>query len=254
VAELSTGLDGFVIATVTTAHALVIEQLLGRRAPIFVEKPLTPDPETTRQLVQTAADRIFVMDKWRYHPGVEELARIARSGELGSVNEIRTRRLGWNNPHPDVDAVWILAPHDLAIALEIMGSLPLPHSAFAECSSGKPTGLLGILGEAPRIVIDVSCRRPVRERSVLVAYQGGVATLPDPYSDHILVQRDPNADGSGHEAAEKRAISNEMPLLRELRVFTEYIKGGPPPRSSAAEGLLVVERIAALRRLAGLPR
>jgi hypothetical protein len=43
-----------------------------------------------------------------------------------------------------------------------------------------------------------------------------------------------------------------MPLLRELRCFLEHLRGGPPPRSSAANGLLVVERIAALRRLAGL--
>ncbi len=254
VTELPAGLDGFVIATITTAHALVIEQLLERRAPIFVEKPLTPGVERARRLAEAAPNRIFVMDKWRYHPGVEELARIARSGELGPVKEIRTRRLGWNNPHSDVDAVWILAPHEISIVLEILGSVPPVHGAFAEYSSGAPTGLLGILGQAPRVVIDVSCRRLVRDRSVLVAFERGVATLHDPYSGHILIQRDPNGDGSSREAAENRAISKEMPLLRELQAFLEHVKGGPPPRSSAAEGLLVVERVAALRQSAGLPQ
>jgi hypothetical protein len=43
-----------------------------------------------------------------------------------------------------------------------------------------------------------------------------------------------------------------MPLLLELRAFVEHIRGGPPPRSSLADGLLIVERIAALRVLAGL--
>jgi hypothetical protein len=43
-----------------------------------------------------------------------------------------------------------------------------------------------------------------------------------------------------------------MPLLRELQAFVDHLRGGPPPRSSAAEGLMIVERIAAIRRLAGL--
>jgi hypothetical protein len=53
---------------------------------------------------------------------------------------------------------------------------------------------------------------------------------------------------------ELRPISQELPLLRELRTFVEHLQGGPPPRSSAAEGALVVSAIADLRRLAGLDR
>jgi predicted dehydrogenase len=44
-------------------------------------------------------------------------------------------------------------------------------------------------------------------------------------------------------------ISTEMPLLRELRAFVDHLAGGPPPRSSAADGVAVVETIEALRRL-----
>jgi hypothetical protein len=47
-------------------------------------------------------------------------------------------------------------------------------------------------------------------------------------------------------------IGTEMPLLAELRAFLHHLQGGPAPRSSAAEGLSVVETIAALRALAGL--
>jgi hypothetical protein len=50
---------------------------------------------------------------------------------------------------------------------------------------------------------------------------------------------------------ERRAISTELPLLRELRAFVEHLDGGPPPRSSAAEGVEIVRRIAELRSMAG---
>jgi hypothetical protein len=41
-----------------------------------------------------------------------------------------------------------------------------------------------------------------------------------------------------------------MPLLAELRAFVEHLQGGPPPRSSAAEAVAIVERVAATIELA----
>jgi hypothetical protein len=37
-----------------------------------------------------------------------------------------------------------------------------------------------------------------------------------------------------------------MPLLAELACFLAFLSGGPPPMSAAREGLLIVERIAAI--------
>ncbi|TMK26548.1 MAG: hypothetical protein E6G64_14425 [Actinobacteria bacterium] len=51
---------------------------------------------------------------------------------------------------------------------------------------------------------------------------------------------------------ETRPISTEFPLLRELRAFVEHLEGGPPPRSSAAEGAAEVAVVERLRQLAGL--
>ena len=39
-------------------------------------------------------DRLFVMDKWRYHPGVLELAAIAGRGGLARCIGLPTRRVG----------------------------------------------------------------------------------------------------------------------------------------------------------------
>ena len=41
-----------------------------------------------------------------------------------------------------------------------------------------------------------------------------------------------------------------MPLLGELRAFVEHLRGGPPPRSSAADAVTIVERVAAMIELA----
>lgn len=117
---------GVVVAVPILAHPEVVESVLGLGVPIFVEKPLAADPTWAETIVARAGDRVFVMDKWRYHPGIESLRDIARSEELGAVVALETVRTGWGNPNDDVDGVWHLAPHDLSIVNEILGYIPEP--------------------------------------------------------------------------------------------------------------------------------
>lgn len=242
-----------VVATPTTTHAEVVAALLDLDVPVFCEKPLTDDPVTARELAAAASDRLFVMHKWRYHPGVEALASIARSGELGPVVGVRTTRVGWGNPHGDVDGIWMLAPHDLSIALELLGSIPPARFAVAERVSETATGLWAALGDDPWLALEVSSASPVRRREVRLVCRDGVAVLLDPFADHILVTRGRLHSSPIEREDEHRPISLELPLLRELRAFLEHVEGGPAPRSSAAEGAAEVGALARLRELAGLP-
>jgi len=237
--------DGIVVATPTRTHAPVLEALLPRGVPIFCEKPLTADSASATRLAAQGDGRLFVMDKWRYHPGVEHLRDLARSGALGPVRGLRTVRSGWANPHTDVDPVWILAPHDLSIALEILGELPAPRGARGERLNGAAVGLLGMLGDDPWVVVDVSVTAPAVHREIRLSARDGIAVLADAYSDHVQVIR-PGAP------AERQAISTELPLRRELQAFLGNLAGGAPPKSSAAHGAAVVCALERLRVLAGL--
>lgn len=246
--------DGVVVAVPVTRHALVIEGLLDRAVPVFCEKPLTADVAEARRLVERGDGRIFVMDKWRYHPGVEAMASIAREGELGEVVGLRTARVGWKPEaiDVDVDVVWRLVPHDLAIAMEILGTIPAPRAAVAERDAGGVTGIVAILGTAPWLVVEVSDRRRKSFREVRLFCRHGIAVLTSGHADHIVVAR---RDSSGAMASlEQRKISTEPPLLRELRAFVAHLHGGPPPRSSVREAAAVVEAVASLRALAEIER
>jgi predicted dehydrogenase len=185
------------------------------------------------------------MDKWRYHPGVEALAEVARSGELGVLQGIRTTRVQWGSPHEDVDPIWILLPHDLSIVLHVLGTIPTPRAAMFEGTSGAPLGLLGMLDGPVPCAIEVSAGRSEHRRRIDVLCELGVASLTDSdYTEVRIVRTD--------TGTESRFVSDEAPLLRELRAFVDHLRGGPPPLSSAADGAAVVEAIAQLRLLAGL--
>jgi predicted dehydrogenase len=237
--------DGVVIAATTSAHAEVIEEALELAGPIFVEKPMCTDPGKADRLATSASERLFVMDKWRYHPGVIRIADVAHRKELGEVRGLRTVRVAWGAAHDDSDTVWHLAPHDLSVALEILGEVPRPNHAVGQVQDGKVRVLHGLLSvNEIWHAVEVSERSPRNERRVELHCDDGVAILANGWDQHISLHRT-------DETTERIETPGELPLLAELRAFTEHLRGGPAPRSSAAEGAAIVRAIADLRTLIG---
>ena len=242
--------DGYVVASITAQHAACITEIAQRGRPVFVEKPLTIDPASARSLASALGGRLFVMDKWRYHPGVLKLAELAKTGALGDIEAIRTYRLGWGNPHSDVDALWILLPHDLSIALEILGDLPPADATMSQRSGMSQEDLVVRLSDnlgGASVTVEISALHPASKRSVVVIGSKAVAQMTDSYDDDILLV---SRGQSGKP--EKIPVGKDMPLLAELKAFVAHVEGGPPPKSSAAEGVLIVQRIAEIRAMAGL--
>ena len=245
--------EGVVVATSSDSHGSVLLALAGRNVPLFVEKPLTSDLPTAQLLAQTAPGRIFVMDKWRYHAGIERIAQYARSGEIGEVLGLRLFRLGWSMTHNEVDPIWNLLPHDLSICLHVLGDIPPVETAFADGLGPASGGLLAVLERqgGPRIVIETSAYHPVNRRSVVLACQGGTVTLNASLDAHLTLRL---GTPGALEAEEKSIpIGTDMPLEAELAAFLRHLRGGPPPMSSAVEGALIVERVCDIRQMAGLP-
>jgi predicted dehydrogenase len=231
-------LQGAVAAPITTRHAEVVEALAARQpGPIYCEKPLTADLAAAERILAAYPDRVFVMDKWRYHPGILELARLARDGSLGEIEGISLRRVSTRSPHPDVNTLWTHAPHDIAIVLEILGEIPPLAMARGEHVAGELRGAHAMLGEKPWAAIEVSDNAPGHRRETRVVGTTGAAILDGGWAEQVIVRR---FDGSEDEVIE---TPGELPLLGELRAFVEHVRGGPSSKSSAAEGVEIVRRV-----------
>lgn len=234
--------DAIVVVTPIETHAAVLEEALTAGVPVFVEKPLCDDARDAARLAALAPGRLFVMDKWRYHPGVAALAGIAAAGQFGRVHGLRTVRVQSGTRHRE-DAVWVLAPHDLAIALEVLGEVPRPRAAYGQWSDGRLVTMHALLEtERGWHAIEISERAPAAERRIELHCDEGVAVLGGGWDEHVLV----HLAGGRTERIEARG---ELPLLAELRAFVGFLDSGPPPKSSAAEGAATVGAIAALRAL-----
>lgn len=252
IAALPADLAGYVVVTPTDHHAEVIEALIPRGKPIFVEKAMTSNVAAARSIVDQAGDRVFVMDKWRYHPGVEALRVLHLSGRLGRTVALHSYRWGWSTSHDELDPIWLLTPHDLAIAFHILGEMPRPVHARGRVLSSLAAELTAVLDGAngTSVHIDISSIRPGHQRMVFLVGDKGTAQFSDSYDTHLKLR----IGKTGARDAEEVTLPfvDSLPLKTELDRFLKHLQGGPAPMSSAREGLQVVETIAALRSMAGL--
>jgi predicted dehydrogenase len=248
-------LDGAVVVTPAPHHAQAVEELAPLGVPIFCEKPLVTDPADGRRLLELCGERLFVMHKWRWHPGIETLARLASDGTLGEPAGLRSHRLGWGPFHFRVDSVDTLAPHDLSIAIAVLGELP----PVAVASGSRYPGLEGgwadcsallVRDGGPYVELACSSVSAHRVRRVEVVGSAGSATLKDPEAPEVEVLLH-GGDLDRPPERDTVPLEREWPLLRELRDFVAHCEGGPPPRATGAEGVAVVQAIAELRAALG---
>ena len=239
--------DGWIIASPASTHASMLAQLAGSGSPTFVEKPFTTDLASARRYADDS--QIFVMHIWRYHPAIQFLASLVRDGRIGQIKLVRSTRTNWTSPRTDVDPVWTLAPHDLSLAVEILGEIPPPKAAWSERHQGRPVGLIGICGADPALVFEVSSRFADKRRELRIHGTDGVLSWRD---EQPWVELHKGNRSSAQSATVKIPFSGESALRTELRTFVEYLRGGPRPPTTAREGAAIVEALLELRRMAGI--
>lgn len=242
---------GIVIASPTSLHSDHLLEAIKFGVPVFCEKPLTNSVATAQEVLRQGGDRVFVMDKWRYHPAIIKMAEIARLRTYGNVVSLDTVRTQWGNPHPDVDASWILLPHDLSIALEIFGEVPraAASSAIVANNELKQLATQWNFSDARTLTTVIGISSQSSTRQIAMYCEQGVVTLNGGWDEHLevnLYESHPNQSG------QQISTPGELPLLSELRAFLAYLNGGPAPKSNAQEAFAIVQGVESARQLAGL--
>jgi predicted dehydrogenase len=122
------GLTAVAIATPATTHYALIKDALQQGYHVLSEKPLTIDPEECRELCQIAEYQqliLMVDHTYLFHPAVEKGQTVVQSGQLGHLRYGYATRTHLGPVRQDVDALWDLAIHDIAIFNTWLGKLPI---------------------------------------------------------------------------------------------------------------------------------
>lgn len=126
------GLTGVAIATPAITHYALIKDALQQGCHVLTEKPLTLDPTECRELCQLAEqhDLILMVDHtYLFHPAVERGKTVVQAGKLGDLRYGYATRTHLGPVRQDVDALWDLAIHDIAIFNAWLGQIPVKVQA-----------------------------------------------------------------------------------------------------------------------------
>ncbi|MEH1775018.1 MAG: Gfo/Idh/MocA family oxidoreductase [Nostoc sp.] len=126
------GLTGVAIATPATTHYALIKDALQQGYHVLAEKPLTLDPAECRELCQLAEQNhliLMVDHTYLFHPAVERGKTVVQAGKLGDLRYGYATRTHLGPVRQDVDALWDLAIHDIAIFNAWLGQIPVKVQA-----------------------------------------------------------------------------------------------------------------------------
>lgn len=126
------GLTGVAIATPATTHYVLIKDALQQGYHVLAEKPLTLNPVECRELCQLAEQHhliLMVDHTYLFHPAVERVKTVVQAGKLGYLRYGYATRTHLGPVRQDVDALWDLAIHDIAIFNAWLGQVPVKVQA-----------------------------------------------------------------------------------------------------------------------------
>ncbi len=117
------GVDAAIVALHPSQHALVCCELLHRKIPTMVEKPLALDLKDALQIEAAVAKAGVPFMVNHQHLSTYAYLEIIRRTEDEEITEILTQA-GNYGPFRDYSALWDYGPHDLSMILELMRSSP----------------------------------------------------------------------------------------------------------------------------------
>jgi len=116
------------IATPVFTHHKLAKACLNAGKHTFVEKPLASSSEECNDLIKIAKEKSLILmvgHVFIYTPPVIAIKEYIKSGELGDVFYISTRRLNLGLFQKDINVAWDLATHDIAIILYLLEENPV---------------------------------------------------------------------------------------------------------------------------------
>jgi predicted dehydrogenase len=256
---LGSSVPGVVIATPAETHYSVAMRALEAGKDVFVEKPLALTYEQGVALVRRAEETkaiLMVGHVLEYHPAIVRLLELVRSGELGKVRYISSNRLNLGKVRREENILWSFAPHDIAIILRLMESMPFQVAAhggsYVQPNIADVTTTHLLFDNGVRAHIYVSWLHPFKEQRLVIIGSKKMASFDDVtkrlvlYDQRVELQEgEPVPFKSDGEVVE---YPGDEPLLLECGAFLEAMRTREAPVTDGYSGLRALQVLQAAQR------
>ncbi|MBE7381000.1 MAG: Gfo/Idh/MocA family oxidoreductase [Leptolyngbya sp. SIO1E4] len=198
--------DAVAIATPAATHYDLIKTALKNGKHVLAEKPLTLEVATSEELCTLAAQqqRQLVIDHtYLFHPVVEKGQAVLAQQPLGHLRYGYATRTNLGPVRPDVDALWDLSIHDIAIFNYWLDERPIAVSAQGQVwlqseaspASHFPNGLSDVVWlrlfypSGFQATVHVSWGNPDKQRRLCVVGDRGTLIFDEMQSQAPLVMQ-----------------------------------------------------------------
>jgi predicted dehydrogenase len=249
------GMEAVALATPVDTHYPLALAALKAGKHVLVEKPLAMRSAEARQLVRTAAARkrvLMVDHTFVYHPAIQRIRAFLDSGELGRLNYIDSTRINLGLFQHDVNVLWDLAVHDIAIVNFLTRERPHLVQAIGAAHPQGPLASIGVLclRYPSGLFVHINCSwvSPVKIRHILIGgdqrmivYDDLNATEPVKiYDSGVLARTDEERNRLMYEYRTGDVYSPKIApreaLANLVADFASAIRNGTTPLSSGAFG------------------
>jgi predicted dehydrogenase len=261
-------IDAVAIATPVSTHYPLAKEALLAGKHVFLEKPMVRTVAQAEDLIEIAAkqERVLLVDHvFVYTGAVQKIKQIIDSGDLGRIYYYDSIRVNLGLFQPDVNVIWDLATHDIAIIDYLVqqearsvsaigaGHIDRQHENIAFITCYYPDDVIGH--------VNVNWLAPVKVRRMLIGaskkmivyddleqsdkvkvYDSGVDSVPDP--ERIHQARVGYRMGDVHIPQ----IDRTEALRRVCEHFARCILRGEKPITDGAAGLRVLRTLEAAQR------
>lgn len=263
----SKDIDAVAIVTPVFTHYELAKKALVQGKHIFVEKPFTYTSEEAEELIEIAEKkrlRIMVDHTFLFSGAVRRIKQLMDGGELGELLYFDSMRVNLGLFQHDVNVVWDLAPHDLAIMDYLLQDKPQAIVATGQAHfNHNLEDIAYITIYFPKNVIahlNVNWLSPVKIRMTLIGGQKKMLVWNDVAPDDKIKVYDKGVDVKSKEGVYDLLVSyrsgdmwapkidSTEALRLETEHFSDCIKNGKNPINDGMSGLRVVKMLEAANK------
>lgn len=254
-------IEAVVIATPVRFHFDMGLRSLEAGKHTFIEKPIAASVSESLELNAVAEKRsltLMVGHTFIYSPPVRKIREIIRSGDLGDILYVGSRRLNLGLFQKDINVAWDLAPHDISIILFVLDQIPVSVNCQGKDHFTKGiedvTNMTLRLSNGAFSTIQSSWLDPnkIREMTFVGSKKMLVYDDLEPiekikiYDKRVEIPPHYDTFAEFHYAYHYGDIYSPYlkqiePLKMECQHFLDCIKTGEEPESSGIKGLHVVQ-------------
>ena len=128
-------IDCIIIATPISTHYDIAKKALEHNKHVLVEKPMTNSVKHAKELIELSKKKkkvLMVDHTYLYTGAIQKIKKIIDKNMIGEIQYIDSTRINLGLFQSDVNVLWDLAAHDIAICSYLMNENPISVQAVGK--------------------------------------------------------------------------------------------------------------------------